>query len=277
MNVILLKNKNKQMSYLINNQQKITEIIFAGRNKSYGAYAIRSAYGNTIVRSLAIMLLSFGTLMATAFYLTHRNNNIDSEKTTLLDNTNDSTITVEMNIEKKIEPIKQPEPANQNNSASQAIATVISETASVNTNTVLNDVQGTGTGTLTDGPPSTPTTTGNDNTITITPTVTETYYVADSNPEYEGGLRALYAFLASKLKYPDNALESGKEGTVYVKFVVDQNGKVGNLSLLNSQGFGLDEEALRVVSIIPNFKTPGMVAGKAVKVYFQLPIKFKMK
>ncbi len=265
------------MSYLMNNQQKINEVIFANRNKSYGAYAIRSAYGNTVVKSLSIMLFGFGVLMSVAFYLSNRNNMPDAKNNCGLTTANDSDIVVFVDI-KQPEVPTQPHPPTTKSSASQQISTVISETESAVTNTVLPDNTGVGSGTTTDGPPSTGTTTvGPPNTTSIsTPSTDVVVYVADSNPEYEGGLRALYAFLASKLKYPEDAAAAGKEGTVYVKFIVDQSGKVGNLSLLNNLGFGLDQEALRVVGMIPNFKTPGMMGGKPVRVYFQLPIKFKM-
>ncbi len=272
--------KNTNMSYLVNNQQKINEIVFANRNKSYGAYTMRSEYGNTVLKSLSIMLLSFGTIMSLAFYLVHRNSDPEVNSITTVESKQDTTITVEVNLDKKIEPPAVVQPP-QNNSASAAISTVISESVTAETNTVTNESNtGVGTSTNTEGPPgpSTPSTDPGTGTTTAVPTTsaTDTYYVADSNPEYEGGLRALYAFLGSKVKYPEPAFEAGKEGTVYVKFVVDQNGKVCNLSLLNHLGFGLDEEALRVVGLIPNFKTPGMMGGKPVRVYYQLPLKFKM-
>ena len=57
-------------------------------------------------------------------------------------------------------------------------------------------------------------------------------------------------------------------------FVVDETGRVGTLSLLNNLGYGLDDEALRVVGMIPKFKSPAKANGEAVSVYFQLPIKF---
>ena len=88
---------------------------------------------------------------------------------------------------------------------------------------------------------------------------------------------ALYKFVASRLKYPNRALEEGKEGIVYVKFVVDEKCKVCDITLLNNTGYGLDEEALRVVNMLPNFKKPARIKGEAVKVYFQLPIKFRTK
>jgi len=51
------------MSYLINNQQKLNDIIFANRNKNYGAYAIRSSYGNTMLKSLSCVVGGLGALI----------------------------------------------------------------------------------------------------------------------------------------------------------------------------------------------------------------------
>ncbi|MCW3077876.1 MAG: TonB family protein [Bacteroidetes bacterium] len=262
------------MSYLINNQQKVNEIIFANRNKSYGAYAIRSAYGNTILKSLALMLSGFGTIMCVAFFMSNKPADESAAIQTLLD---DSVYTVEVSLE----PPKLPEPfipQQKSQEGSSSMSTVISNTAAVETSTNMETGSGPTTSTLTTegtGGPSS-------GTVASTPTVDSgvgeaVFAVPDSPPEFEGGLKALYAFLGSKLKFPNEALEIGKEGTVYVKFVVDQNGKVCNLKLLNNLGYGLDQEALRVVSMIPDFKSPGKVNGRAVKVYYQLPIKFKVK
>jgi protein TonB len=64
---------------------------------------------------------------------------------------------------------------------------------------------------------------------------------------------------------------------VYVKFVVSERGKVEKVMLQNNLGYGLDDEAKRVVSIIPDFKSPAKVKGHPVKVYYQLPIRFKLR
>jgi protein TonB len=100
-------------------------------------------------------------------------------------------------------------------------------------------------------------------------------FEVDSLPQYEGGLGALSRFVSQNLKYPNWAFNEGKEGTVFVKFVVDEHGKVGRLSLLNSAGYGMDDEALRVVGLIPKFKSPAKVKGVAVKAYYQMPIRFR--
>lgn len=262
------------MSYLMNNQQKVNEIIFANRNKTYGAYAIRSTYGSTVFKSLTLMMLGFGTIMSIAFYMSNRPINENTSVVQLPEN--DSTYIISVNLPESLpETVKPQPPAGGGKSG---MSTVISSTASVETNTTMETGMGPTTSTVTTEGPSGLST----NTVAVvaTPSVetgTEPVAIPDNAPEFEGGLRALYAFLSSKLKYPEEAYENGKEGIVYVKFVVDQNGKVGSLKLLNNLGYGLDQEALRVVAMIPNFKTPGKVKGQPVKVYYQLPIKFNME
>lgn len=273
------------MSYLINNQQKINEIIFAKRNKSYGAYVIRSSYGATILKSLSIMLFGFGSIVLTAYYFSHKND-MDPQKGEVFQLTIDSLRITEFKIPEK-DDIKEPnrkqnqkhEQPKSNNAAEVNLAKAkVVDSLKVAVNIPTNDTQpsvGTPSGT-TEGPVTSTVTGTGTSTTTYTSTNNDPVPIADNEPEFEGGLKALYTFVGSKLKYPTEAYESGKEGIVHVKFVVDVDGKVTNLSLLNSIGYGLDQEALRVVAMIPKFKKPGMVAGKPVRVYYHLPIKFKV-
>lgn len=268
------------MSYLINNQQKVNEIIFADRNKSYGAYVIRSAYGNTIFKALSIMFFGFGSLMSVAFYLSNRNG-LPEEKKTQMPARDSSMVTIfnlkkdEYKKEEKFEKKQQPKTAAEPENKGKVIVTdsVIAEKTTQlnieNKTTVATTLTGT------DGSLISTEIGGGGNKTTGGNEINDDFRV-DSGPEYEGGLPALYKFVSSHLKYPVIASEMGKEGTVFVKFVVDEKGKVSNLSLLNNIGYGLDQEALRVVALIPNFIKPAMVSGEAVKVYYQLPIKFTM-
>jgi len=95
-------------------------------------------------------------------------------------------------------------------------------------------------------------------------------------PEYPGGEAALRQFLASNVKYPDDAVKSGTQGKVFVKFVVNKDGKVVNPKIARSVSPSIDKEALRVVSIMPNW-TPGKQSGKNVAVEYTVPIFFKLK
>lgn len=270
------------MSYLLNNQQKINDIIFAKRNKNYGAYAIRSSYGSTIFKSLSIMIFGFGTFMAAAYYYSNRNNMPEQNNAQLV--IQDSSMVTIFNL-KKDEPVEKKTEAETKTKAdpktSTEIAKRITDSAIVSTNSVNIDHTPVSTGTGSVATTETPDTGGGKTTGSVTSTgsgkkdVEESYGV-DTQPEFEGGLKALYQFVSKNVKYPTIASEYGKQGSVYVKFVVDEKGKVCNLSLLNNAGYGMDEEALRVVGMIPNFKSPATVKGQPVKVYYQLPIKFKL-
>ena len=86
-----------------------------------------------------------------------------------------------------------------------------------------------------------------------------------------GGLGALQ----SKINYPEIAKKAGVEGTVFLQFVVDENGNVVDPQVVKGIGAGCDEEALRAVRQV-KFK-PGMQRGRPVKVRFQLPVRFRLK
>jgi protein TonB len=66
------------------------------------------------------------------------------------------------------------------------------------------------------------------------------------------------------------------EGTVYVQFVVDKDGKVGQVKVLRAVDKFLDKEAARVVNSMPAWK-PGKQNGKAVAVYYTVPIRFQLQ
>jgi TonB family protein len=119
------------------------------------------------------------------------------------------------------------------------------------------------------------------NTGTETPSVNEkeengVYTVVEDMPEYVGGNNAMNAFIASNINYPQKAKETGIQGTVYVSFHVDENGNVVNAKVIKGIGKECDEEALRVIKMMPKWK-PGNQSGKSVKVAFTLPIKFALK
>jgi len=75
------------------------------------------------------------------------------------------------------------------------------------------------------------------------------------------------------MKYPTRAREAGIEGTVHVSFVVWNDGSIRNTSILRGIGGGCDEEAIRVVNLMPKWK-PGIQLTKKVNVQMSLPVKF---
>ena len=101
------------------------------------------------------------------------------------------------------------------------------------------------------------------------------FVVVDDPPVFPGGDDARTAYLISTVIYPETAKKKGTEGTVYVTFVVEKDGKVTDAKVLRGIGDGCDESAISAVRNMPVWK-PGMLRGKPVRVQFTMPIKFKL-
>lgn len=96
-------------------------------------------------------------------------------------------------------------------------------------------------------------------------------------PVYPGGQNSMETYIVNHIEYPQDAIDNNAEGTVYVQFGIDENGKVTNVKTTGSKlGYGLDDEAVRVVSNMPKW-TPGQVKGKKVKTWRTLPISYKLE
>lgn len=102
------------------------------------------------------------------------------------------------------------------------------------------------------------------------------FTVVEQMPDFPGGQAALLKYLATNTVYPPIAKENDIEGTVYVQFVVDKGGSVGQVKVLRSVDKYLDKEAVRVVSSMPKWK-PGKQNGKEVSVYYTVPIRFVLQ
>ncbi len=87
---------------------------------------------------------------------------------------------------------------------------------------------------------------------------------------------AIINFINKRVKYPSVARELGQEGMAVVRFVVEKDGSVSGFELLKDPGYGMGEEALKVVRKLPKWERPGRMHGRKVRVYFTLPINFKL-
>jgi len=92
-------------------------------------------------------------------------------------------------------------------------------------------------------------------------------------PEFPGGETALAQFLGKNIVYPPIAWNKGIQGTIYITFSIEKNGDVTNIKILKGIGGGCDEEALRVVSLMPKWK-PGTRKGVPMRVQFNMPIRY---
>ena len=102
------------------------------------------------------------------------------------------------------------------------------------------------------------------------------FTVVEEQPEFEGGMKQLGAYLTKNLRYPKAAEKVNAEGRVFVSFIVTQDGDVADVKLLKDIGFGTGEEAVRVVSAMPRWK-PGKQSGQPVNVRYNLPINFQLE
>ncbi|MCE6990648.1 energy transducer TonB [Dyadobacter sp. CY323] len=106
---------------------------------------------------------------------------------------------------------------------------------------------------------------------------TTEYTVAMTNPQFKGGLNAFYKFLAQNIQYPVNASRNGVSARVKLSFVVCEDGSMCDYQVENRVGFGLDEEALRVVKKMEGHWEPGVLRGKPVRVRYFVPINFEVR
>ncbi len=102
------------------------------------------------------------------------------------------------------------------------------------------------------------------------------FFECEQKPEFPGGDAALMKYLSDNIRYPKNAHDNKIEGRVVISFVIQKDGTIGETKILRSVDPELDAEALRVVRSLPAF-TPGEMNGKAVAVWYTIPITFKLK
>ncbi len=108
------------------------------------------------------------------------------------------------------------------------------------------------------------------------PVKEEIFTAVEQMPQFPGGEGELLKYISTHIKYPTMAAENNIQGRVVVKFVVQKDGKVGEVVVLRGRDPDLDKEAVRVVKTLPNF-IPGKMNGQAVSVWYTLPINFKLQ
>lgn len=103
------------------------------------------------------------------------------------------------------------------------------------------------------------------------------YSSAMISPAFKGGIREFYKFLASNIRYPIDAARRGVAGRVMLSFVVCEDGSMCDYKVENRIGYGLDDEALRVVKLMNGKWEPGSMRGQKVKVKYNVPINFQLQ
>jgi protein TonB len=112
--------------------------------------------------------------------------------------------------------------------------------------------------------------------VEAAPEPEKVFTVVEQQPEFQGGASEMYKYLAKNIKYPPAASRANVSGRVFLSFVVNVDGSIQDVQVLKGLGFGCDEEAMRVVKSMPNWK-PGKQSGRAVRVKFNLPVSFQLE
>ena len=269
----------------------LNDIVFEGRNKAYGAYALRKAYNRELVKAASISFTSV-LFLFWGFYVSGQLSSGYYPNITKPPATNKvNKITIEPLIPKPlIAEMVKPAPAIVEPVApTTTVATkkfreikiVTNETPVTNyipsqtnfelaepgLNNVAGDIPGTGISTEAEITEAGGTSTFGEET---TP-----FVVVEQMPEFPDGLAAMYKFINKHLRYPAQAQAHGLEGAVILSFVVSATGKISDIEIIKDIGGGAGEEAKRVIRKMPAWQ-PGKQNKQAVPVRFTLPIRFKL-
>lgn len=104
----------------------------------------------------------------------------------------------------------------------------------------------------------------------------EIFVAVEQMAEFPGGQGALMKWLGQNIRYPEAAQQNDIQGRVIVKFVVEKDGSIGQVTVVKGVDKDLDREAIRVVKKMPKWQ-PGKNNGVAVRSYFNLPVTFKLQ
>jgi len=113
-----------------------------------------------------------------------------------------------------------------------------------------------------------------DTTDTIKKDNEPIFSIAEEPAQFPGGDEALLKFIRKKIKYPKQAIKNKISGTVYVQFIVEKDGSISDVTVIRGIGGGCDEEAVRVITKMPNW-IPAKQKGIPVRSFYVIPITFE--
>lgn len=244
-------------------------MVFANKNKEYGAYILRKDADKRHRRSTIIVVICFSLATALPTFINRALNGIREQN-------------VEANVLKniKIEQVKPQElPKEEQQQVKQQIKFTppvikpddeVKESQEMSSNDVLKE-------TLSDD------LAGTDVVATeievkkdITQEEEPVFQAVEQMPTFPGGAEEMMKYLGKNTVYPASAAENGIQGTVYVSFVVDKNGRIADVRVVRGVDPELDKEAVRVAKSMPSW-IAGKQNGVPVRVAFTMPVKFVLQ
>jgi|GEM_PF-118119 len=259
------------------------DVVFDQKNKSYGAYAMRRESSSNTTRALfiagSLFILLF--LSPKIVHLIKGNETIEdvTDKVTVVNVQPPPAVNPETPPPAAVEPppakekqIKFPPPivtADENVIDTDPVQIKDLLTASPGQKTI----EGADDGTLV--VISTPGEGPKDAKVVEEDVVYGQFSPLEVQPTFPGGMDKFYKYLSKAIRYPAMAQEQSIQGKVYLSFIIEKNGMLTDINVEKKLGYGMDEEAVRVLKASPKWM-PGIQNGKAVRVKYNIPISFSL-
>jgi len=256
------------------------ELIFEGKNKSYGAYYMRRSSGKRNLKAFIIIFI-FTILIACLPTLIETVKSITKQHETMVESTVLSDLALEDQVKEediiRQEDVPPPPPLKSTIKFTEIEITEEEiaegqemksqeELSTSKTQISVADVKGT------DEEHGVDIADLEQNKVIVEE---KPFTTVEQMPQFPGGEEELMKFILGNLRYPSVAKEVGIEGRVIVRFVVSKTGEVTNVEILRGLDPSCDKEAKRVVSMMPKW-IPGKQNGRSVPVYFTIPIVYRL-
>lgn len=273
------------------------DIIFAEKNKEFGAYQIRKKSDKRHNMAMLYMLMGlvvvFCLILGLNKYSAYRAEKAALELQEQREKMMAAQIAQEEEVEEQEEPEEQKFEQPEVTVPEEVLATVqVTQIAIVDADQVKNEVMDMDTQKEDNTARGVVTQEGSDDADKfkavqeqvvvkepepeVKPKEEEIFVAVEQQAEFPGGQAALMKWLSQNVRYPETAQQNDVQGRVIVKFVVEKDGSIGTATILKGVDKDLDREALRVVKKMPKWQ-PGKNNGVAVRSYFNLPVVFKLQ
>ncbi len=262
----------------------LDDIVFLHRHRAYGAYDLRKAYPkvlrNAVLLGIGLFLLLF---IGPAIY----GRLAPDEVEYLMTEVKISDVNLAPKEEKPLPELEKPKEIPKQAAVRYRMLEVLKDPPREELPPPVEDlakanpgqetIEGTGAEEVAVvAPPEDLPVSENTKPAEVEAKAPEIFDKVEIDPQYVGGMEALRTFLQKNLKYPGPAQRSNIQGRVYLNFTVEPDGSLSNINVMRGIGFGCDEEALRVMKLMPKWK-PGKQSGRAVRVRFNMPIVFTLE
>ncbi|BCS85705.1 MULTISPECIES: energy transducer TonB [Prevotella] len=270
---------------------KWVDMVFDGKNKSYGAFQLRKGTSSRNIKSLIILVIAAALVGGFLAWKVIEQKQAE-QQAAYMEAMELSKLQKEAKknekkevIKPKIEPKKEIPVARQTQKFTAPVIKkdeLVKEENQIKQMDKLDDKVAVGTENHEGTKDRNVEAVRNDIAVNTPPpapkeeVTNKVFDVVEVMPSFPGGQGALLSYLSSHVKYPVVAQENGVQGRVTVSFVVERDGSITDVHVVRSVDPSLDREAARVVSSMPNWQ-PGKQNGSAVRVKFNVPVQFKLQ